>query len=301
MKFKHIVVPTDFSPTANNAVKQALVLAARYDAKVTVTHARVLYEDDPAALSGKLKELKKNEEEIESELKKRMEESCDKELSVKVNHEIIRGYSAPSAILNYLNTNTPDLVVIGTHGRSGVEHFLLGSVAEKVVRYAPCPVLTVNESSECGRAFPKIIVPVDFSELSIIALKAAAELAEAGSEEIHLFYAVDKDVHPALYSWGMKSVLDIVPDIIQKAEIKMDQAAAQVPGLSKVKLIKRVDAGVPYKEIARYVKEINADLVVIATHGLAGLDRMLLGSTTEKLIRAIKKPILTLKKYNKAL
>ncbi len=297
MNINHIIVPTDFSATANNAVKQAFILATMLQAQVTVIHARVMYEDDPSLIPEKLRSLKKDEEEYEKELRQRLKENVS-DVNIPVNYELIRGYSAPSAILNYLNTTSADLVVIGTHGRSGVEHFLIGSVTEKVVRYAPCPVLTVPTNFQGKDLFPKIVVPFDFSRHSIKALELASEFIQLGTKEIHLFYAVDKDVHPALYAWGMKSVLDIIPDIVDKAEEKMAKIMKGIPELSKAQIIKKVDTGVPHKEIARYVSKIDADLIVIATHGLVGLDRMLLGSTTERLLRAVKKPILTIKPNN---
>lgn len=95
---------------------------------------------------------------------------------------------------------------------------MIGSVAEKVVRYARCPVLTVRSAEFIKEKFKKILVPLDFSEPSMEALKTAAEWAEMDGSELHLLYAVDQEVHPALYAWGMKSVLDMIPDIKEKVE-----------------------------------------------------------------------------------
>jgi nucleotide-binding universal stress UspA family protein len=297
MNYRNLVVTTDFSSTANHAVKQAIILASRFKAKLTILHARVEHEDDPTTITAKLKSINLGDEQLKERIRKNLPENYER-YSVEIDYLVIKGYSAHSAILKYLNSNKTDLIIIGTHGRSGVERFLIGSVAEKVVRHAPCPVLTVSEKSGIKDNFPVIVVPFNFGKHSKLALHAAAELAVYMGKELHLIYVVDQEVHPALYSWGMKSVLDIIPDIVQKAEKEMDKAAAEIPEADKIHIVKKVDAGEPYKEIAHYVKEVNADLVVIATHGLVGLDRLLLGSTTERIIRSVKSPILSLKLKN---
>jgi len=246
-------------------------------------------------LEEKIDELKSSEEKVEQDLLEHMKKRTNDVQLPEIKHKIIRGYSAPSAILGYLNSNNFDLVVIGTHGRSGLEHFLIGSAAEKVVRYAKCPVITVHRQMEAKESFQKILVPFDFSEHSKYALQNALEIAESNQTEIILFYVVDKDVHPALYAWGMKSIFDIIPDIVEKAEKKMDEILLELPNPQNAKTQKKIVEGVPHKEISEYVNESDIDLIVIATHGLVGLDRFLLGSTTEKVIRCVNIPILSLK------
>jgi len=188
-----------------------------------------------------------------------------------------------------------DLVIIGTHGRSGLEHFLIGSVAEKVVRYAPCAVLTVPGSAECKVFFRRLIVPFDFSEYAQLALEKALELADFEGLELHLIYVVEEDVHPAWYAWGAQSIFDVLPQIKEKAQEKMDETLAKLQVSDKVRIVKQVVAGKAHKEIAAYARQTVADGVVMATHGRVGLDRFLLGSTTERVIRSVKLPILTLK------
>ncbi|APF19227.1 UspA domain-containing protein [Caldithrix abyssi DSM 13497] len=298
MDIKRILVPTDFSETARAALDQALFLAARYDAELTVLHARLLFEDDPAELEHKLKDLKAEEKEVEHALLDKLRKKTADHSHLNIKHEIIRGYSAPSAILGYINNKEFDLVVIGTHGRSGLEHFLIGSVAEKVVRYARCPVLTVRSAEYIKEKFEKILVPLDFSEPAMHALKTAANWVEEEGGELHLLYAVEQEVHPALYAWGMKSVFDMIPDIKEKVEKRMEEAIAQIPKLKKVAVKKVIREGKPHKVIAKYVEEEKPHLIVIGTHGMVGLDRFLLGSTTERVIRAVKIPVLTVKNKN---
>ncbi len=297
MEIKRILVPTDFSETARAAVDQALFLTAKYDAQLTVLHARLMFEDDPQQVEKGLDALKKEESDVERSIMDRLTEGTAKHAQLNIKHEIIRGYSAPSAILGYINNNDFDLVVIGTHGRSGLEHFLIGSVAEKVVRYARCPVLTVRSSKYIKENFHKIVVPFDFSEPANLALKTAIEFAEKEAE-LHLIYAVEQEVHPALYAWGMKSVFEIIPDIITKVEERMDEVIGQLTIPAGMKIKKAVVEGKPHKQIAEFVEKVDPDIVVIGTHGLVGLDRFLLGSTTERVIRSVQHPVLTVKNRN---
>jgi len=298
MQIKKILVPTDFSETAKAALDQALFLTAKFDAELTVLHARLLFEDDPVEMEEKLKKVESEEHEVEALLLEKMRKKTEKHTHLKIKHEIIRGYSAPSAILGYINKNDFDLVVLGTHGRTGLEYFLIGSVAEKVVRYARCPVLTVRSAEFIKEKFKKILVPLDFSEPSMEALKTAAEWAEMDGSELHLLYAVDQEVHPALYAWGMKSVLDMIPDIKEKVEKRMAESVSAFSELKNRKIVKVLREGKAHKEIAKYVEEENLDLIVIGTHGMVGLDRLLLGSTTERVIRSVKLPVLTVKHKN---
>ena len=190
------------------------------------------------------------------------------------------------------------MVVIGTHGRAGLEHVLIGSVAEKVVRYARCPVLTVRSKEYIRERFTKVLVPFDFNEPAVLALKTAAEFVDDPHAEIHLLYAVEQDVHPAFYAWGMKSVFEIIPDLEEKVKNRMDESVNNIPELKGKKIVKVVHEGKPHKEISAYAEEIQPDALIIGTHGLVGLERFLLGSTTERVIRSVKFPVLTVKLKN---
>lgn len=298
MEIRKILVPTDFSEAAHAAVEQALILAVKYDAELIVLHARLLFEDDPAVLPGKLSSLKKEEKNLESALMERIQQCTGKSKHLKIKHEIIRGYSAPSAILGYINNHEFDMVVIGTHGRAGLEHILIGSVAEKVVRYARCPVLTVQSKEFVRESFKKILIPFDFNEPAILALKTAAEFIDDPHGEIHLLYAVEQDVHPAFYAWGMKSIFEVIPDLVQKVEARMDESVKNITELKGKKIVKVVHEGKSHQEISSYADEIQPDALVIGTHGLVGLERFLLGSTTERVIRSVKFPVLTVKLKN---
>ena len=293
MQIKRILFPTDFSKTAYLALQQALVLATRYQAELVVLHARLIHEDDPSQLPEKLAHLKMAEHEIEGEILKYIEECTSQADQVQIKHEVIRGYSAHSAILSYLNDNDFDLIVMGSHGRSNLEQLLLGSVAEKVVRYASCPVLTVSRDAEIKNEFKRVLVPFDFKEHSVLALATALQISHKQAQ-IDLLYVFEKDVHPAHYAWNFASALDLMPEVSDKAKTKMDEILSGL-NTGRHKINKFILEGVAHKKITEFANKNDVDLVILASQGLVGLDRFLLGSTTEHIIRTVSQPILTLK------
>ena len=297
MHIKRILVATDFSETAKKTVEQALVLASRYQAELVVLHARILFDDDPGRLSDQIQELKQEEREAEEAILQCARENTAMHEHLNIHHEITRGYSAPSAVLRYLNENEFDLALIGTHGKSGLEQLLLGSVAEKVVRYAPCPILTFSKYATVKEKFSRIFVPFDFSKHAQKALQTALTLCDIPGE-VQMIYVIDERVSTLHSSWGVKTMKEMVPDIFNKAEQEMDNIAAALQNPQKIKITKKILEGQTHKELARYINHTNCDLVVASTHGLVGLDRFLLGSTTERLIRSVHKPILTIKQKN---
>lgn len=147
VRITRILVPTDFSDTSDAALRYARTLADTFGASLHLIHAF----DDPYAAGALAPEVYGTiPEELresalraaETNLRERLPEVDQERL--RGSREIVMGAPAP-AIVKYATGNDVDLIVMGTHGRGGVAHLLLGSVAEKVVRTAPCPVLTVRE------------------------------------------------------------------------------------------------------------------------------------------------------------
>jgi len=288
MKINKILVPTDFSEPANKAVDQAILFAIANDAEVVVVHARVMYEENPE----KLPELEEREKVRENELLEKLKQDVARHTNIKIRHEIIRGFSVHSALLAYINNNIFDLILIGTHGRSGIKHFLLGSVAEKVVRYAPYPVITVPPESSIGDTYNKIVVPYDFSAHAWLALENSLYFAKNKLCEIDVLYVIE-DKNES--SWKRKSILEEIPDIREKAKQKLYETINKLSDYQKYSFKVSVKTGTPHKKITKYVKEVEADLVIMATHGQVGIDRFILGSTTERVIRSVNAQILSMK------
>lgn len=294
MQFRKILVPVDFSEFSDKAVEYALELALKFAADITLLHAIVLFQDDVDE-EQRLQEyeslIERREKKIKNQMIKNSQTVSDR--GVAVDSVILRGISAADVILDYLDDHPCDLVVMGTHGRTGLKHLLQGSVAEKVVRLAPVPVLTVHRSVKKFR-INRLLVPIDFSAYCKEATDFAVFFAQNFGSEIHFLHVIEQEIHPSFYASGVDSIFEIDPGLKERVIKNMKEFLDdQLPGDLRKKFI--VLEGKAHKEIVQYAKEKHMNLIVIATHGLTGLDYILLGSTTEKVVRWATCPVLTVK------
>jgi nucleotide-binding universal stress UspA family protein len=295
INIKNVLVPTDFSDCAQSAYELALHIAKQFNAKLTVLHARVMFSDDPSTIPADYKDIKQSQEKIDRFLLDRLQKDTAKAVEgIFIEQKVTRGYSAAPAILEFIHESKIDLVVMGTHGHTGLSHFLLGSVAEQVVRYSPCPVVTLRREAGVIAQPHRILVPFDFSELSKKAFHYAVNFARKFDSKIDLVYVVEEDVHPALYAWGLKSIKDLIPDIKSRVE-KSFKSTIETEKATQLNVAYYVLAGKPHRELISLAQEQGHDLIIIATHAHSGIDKFLLGSVTEKIIRAAHCAVLTLK------
>ncbi|NHZ73783.1 MAG: universal stress protein [Nitrospirae bacterium] len=305
MRIRRILFPTDFSNTAKQALTHALFLAEQFEAELHMLHAVILHESDPRDPDRHFPEP--------SDILNRLVEIADSEMAeIMRQHESrtftireakVRGYSAGEVILEYAKEHDIDLVVMGTHGRRGPARLFLGSVAEEVVRHASCPVLTLREaeSPRTIEAMEKILVPVDFSPYSEEALSYAKELATLYGAGLQLLHTIEEPAYPYFYNPGVTfSPIEHLEALRVKAEEAMDKLLAETKG-PEVPAERFVATGRPSSEIAGFAEEHGSDMVVIATHGLTGLERLLVGSTAEHVVRLAPCPVFTVKSFGKSL
>jgi nucleotide-binding universal stress UspA family protein len=139
MRFHTILHPTDFSPCSANAFRYACALARDCDAKLICLHVV-----EPAvAIVGEGALVPDDLEELRSEARKQLDELRPSDPKVRLER-LLREGPAPKVVLDAVDEFGADLIVMGTHGRTGLKRLLMGSVAEIVLRKAPCPVLTVK-------------------------------------------------------------------------------------------------------------------------------------------------------------
>lgn len=146
---QHILVPTDFSDGASLAVRAAKGLAKQFNARLTLVHVHDPEALRPPATIGYSPSKQQSlEDEVRAHLEQSLEDLARAELADLPDHQtqIVEDASAARAICDTAEALSADLIVLSTHGRTGLQHLLIGSVAEKVVRHAPCPVLTVRAS-----------------------------------------------------------------------------------------------------------------------------------------------------------
>lgn len=281
--FDRILVPTDGSAAATAAVRSALVLADRFDADIHAIHVVEggdLPADDAPTPHDELRAHGQETLETVDELAA--------EVGLSPTTSLIE--SAPSvheAILDTAADEHADLIVMGTHGRTGLDRLVLGSVTERTLRVSTLPVLTVHEDTGLDRDIETVLVPTDGSEVATVAAERGIEFAAATNAALHVIHVIDPGAIPAGDDGAVLSGLEAGGQ--EAVDAIVEQASAA--GLPSVQA--SVLTGSPARMIFDYADERDIDLIVMGTHGRTGLDRYLLGSVTEKLVRIAETPVLT--------
>lgn len=181
----------------------------------------------------------------------------------------------------------PDLIVMGTHGRRGVERWFLGSTTEKLLRHTPVPLITISaagEKSFTPPQFKRILVATDFSDGTPTALAHAFSVAQENESRVTLLHVVHRAEATDLSDRYRESLICGVRKQLD------DMVPAEARHWSEVAT--RVETGVPYRMILRIIEEERPDLLVMNIHGKGALDRALLGSTAERVVRAASCPVM---------
>ncbi|MEM1201605.1 MAG: universal stress protein [Acidobacteriota bacterium] len=297
MKIRRVLMPTDFSECANAALGHALFLADRFGAELDILHVVVLHHDDPYHPTAHFPDAddiyRKLSELAASGLDELLGEGDRERLNIREVQK--RALAAAPEVVRYAEKQEVDLIVMGSHGRRGWRRFLLGSVAEEVVRTAPCAVLTLRESQAEVHPPSRILAPFDFSEASRQALVAAKDLAVRFGASLEVLHVIEPPLDPDLYV-GLHDRYESfdVEHLAGRTRKALEQEVAKSDGPDPDGMSLRVEGGRAGTEILRRAEESEADLLVISDKGRSGFERFMLGSVAEKVIRSARCPVLTL-------
>jgi len=298
-----ILLARDFSDISDQALRYAVDLAQRFGATLHLLYAEVLHKDPFGA------ETAGSGEALDAQIRERLAQDADKTPladrypGLDMVIDVRRDVAAAPAILQYAHDEDVDLIAMGTHGRRGVRRLLLGSVAEEVVRRADRPVLTVRRDGDDGQlpAIERILVPIDFSDYAEDALRQATELARLYDAQLDLLHVIEENLHPAFYVGGVQSIYDVQPDIEEKVRERLQETWQDVEVGTEIAAEMHVSDGQAAREIMRFAKNRQIDLVVMSTHGRTGLEHFLMGSVAEKVVRHAAVPVVTVKAFGKSL
>ena len=290
---KRILFPTDFSEASLQAFPHAVELSYRAAADLTVLFVHLPFTDDPyneAVCADIASHVKGFVDGRFAELQEKLQDFIDIKL------EEVRNISAAAGILDYLEEARSDIVVLGTHGHSRIAQFLLGSVTEKVVRYSPAPVLTVGPSREGYRDSPryqKILVPYDFSEYARAAVEKGLHMARLYRAKMWIIYVIEQETFPGHIKSWKKHVKTEIPGLLEEIKDSLDRELG-LSGITDVEIQVQVGHGdgKAHRSICSFVEKNAIDLVVMGTYGLSGVEKVLLGSTTERVIRMASCPVM---------
>jgi nucleotide-binding universal stress UspA family protein len=212
------------------------------------------------------------------------------EESGRLHRTVVRGEPSDT-ILEYADDHDADLIAMGTHGRTGINRYIAGSVAERVVRLADAPVLTVRatEQSRPTGDYRDVLVPTDGSELAAAAVDHGIAIAAATDARVHVVNVVD--VGSVGLAPGALSRSEVHEQLVAQGEEATENVAARARD-ADVDVVTEVREGTPAAALCEYADDHGVDLIAMGTAGRTGLDRYLLGSTTEQVIRRARVPVL---------
>lgn len=295
--FKKILIPVDFSEHSQYAAQQALSFAGVCRAEACFLHVGETAKQSAARLCQFVKDLQ-----------------YDTALPIK---RFVAQGTPDNVILSTAQKLDADAILMGHRGLSGLKHMMNGSVAEKVLREAACPVMVIKKQKakkfgayvlpqlrNIAGAFQadKILVPVDFSPASKQAFHYAVHLASCYNSTIYTLTVFDKKYkelgedrkkHTAVIVHGRKIQLwKAFPDLLKST-----------PGYSHEQTrVKRILLdGDPFSKIESLVTKKEIDIVIMGTNGRTGLEHFLIGSVAEKAIRSIQCPVMTIRGRREAL
>jgi nucleotide-binding universal stress UspA family protein len=287
--FKNILIATDFSEVSQHALLHALAMAKRYDAHLTVVHVAQPESQAPIPM-----------EPVPVELdwqKQRAAESLARLEGFEALHmyrhdTVLRQGNPWPEIFALVEERNIDLIVLGTHGRGVLATVFLGSVAEQVLRHAPCPVLTIGPEVRTSlldhEQLSHVLFATDFSEGSLHALSYALSMAEEGDAEITLLHVLEQlEPMPLEYSKELladyrKRLWALVPD---------DASLWCKPHVA-------VESGLAADSIARKANEGQVDLIIMGVHPAGAIANHLPWTVIHSVVRHARCPVLTVKGAN---
>lgn len=273
---KKIIVPVDFSEHSNYALQSAAILAKKYNAEILALHMLEISETI----------LTKGESDIEAETlfflrlaEKRFKDFLNQDYlnGIKIT-PIVKHFKVFSEVNDVAKEQNADLVVMGSHGSSGLKEIFIGSNTEKVVRHAETPVLVVK-NKPTTLSFDNVVFATDFSEKSVTPYLNACKLFDKLGSKLNLIY-----INTPGDGFSSTSEMEqTVVNFLQKADGNLDK-------LSEVKYVSDYTVE---KGVLNYANVSGADAIAVATHGRTGLTHFLSGSISEDIANHAALPVIT--------
>jgi len=299
VEFKNILCPIDLSETSSRTLAYAVALARWYEARLTVLH--VVPSFDPMQVrTGAIGDhislvTPMTREEVLTELRRTVEAAGAGSLDVAFATE---AGGAAGTIVDQAVRTAADLVVMGTHGRSGFERLLLGSVTEKVLRKSPCPILTVPPHARAAMPddvlFTRILCPMDFSPPALQAFGFALDLARQANGTVTALHVIEwlTEEEP---SAPTNVDVSAYRELLETDAHRRLQALLKDEPRTWCETEARVVFGRAHREVLALAEAGHTDLIVMGTQGRGAVGLALFGSTTQHVVRSAACPVLTVR------
>jgi len=288
-----VLVPLDGSKLAEAPLSHLSSLRALGEVELTLLS---VVEENPDAADLRSNEAIDREQNLLRSYINDVANDISSHLDLPAEARIAYGKPA-ECILDIAKEMQPDLIVISTHGRSGPARWRLGSVADKVIRGAPCNLMVMGKEAsqtatwfaEIVEPFQTVLVPLDGSDLAEQAIPVAQLFADRYNSVLHFVRVVTIPVYGDISDVGVPSLIDVMQDNATKY---LDVIASR-DGMPE-KTVQKVVVGSPASALLDYIEDNHIGLVVMTTHGRSGISRTALGSVTDRLLSS-NAPVLVVK------
>lgn len=264
---KQILCAVDLGPASRLVLGWARLFAQAFGARVDVLHSDWIEPPryfTPAQIQVITAESEKRKTKLLEELAGMARQMFGPQAELVVN--VVEGHPVP-VLREHVKAHRPDLVVLGSHGRSGVARLMMGSVAENIVRESPCPTLVARGGEMAPPAISRILCPVSFAESARQCLETSAALAAAFHAPLDVLHAAEEpgmrpeEVHDRLCQW-------VSGEARRRCEV--------------TEVVRHGNAA---EQIILYARERPVDLIVLAAQHRPLLELTTLGTTTERVMR----------------
>jgi nucleotide-binding universal stress UspA family protein len=294
LNIKLILCPIDFSEFSVSAYQHALSVAEHYQAKFVAQHIVELWRHPAADFVASAGLYEEYSEALRESGKKQLQEFVENHTHDEIQPELVVQVGvAADSILSFAQLQKADVIVMGTHGRRGFDRLMLGSVTDRVMRKAPCPVLAaskpLHDSVAAGkerrhvRHLSRILFCADFSENSDRALKYAISATAEYDAELTLLHVLEEVPGPAETEEAMTLAAERLHKLIPPEERKT----------LKIKTAVRI--GKPYEQIVQFAGDAQIDMVTMGVRGRGALDVAVFGSTTYRVMQLGSCPVLAVR------
>jgi nucleotide-binding universal stress UspA family protein len=290
LEVKLILCPIDFSEFSVRAYHHALSLAEHYRAKLVALHIVELFRFPSVGFAASAELYDEFCQAVRESGKEQLQEFVKNHTHDEIQPELVVHQGiAPDSILSFAQAQKKDVIVMGTHGRRGYDRLMLGSVTDRVMRRAPCPVLAVckpHDSMAAGKErghvhhLSRILFCTDFSENSERALNYAISATAEYDAELTLLHVLEEVPSPAKTEEAIAAATEQLDKLIP------------LEGRKTLKIKTAVRIGKPYRQIIQLALETQIDMVVMGVRGRGALDLAVFGSTTYRVMQLGPCPVL---------
>lgn len=296
VELKRVLCPVDLSELSNRPLAYAAAIAAWYGGQLTALHVVPTFEPMEVHAGALFDPVRfvypPSRDDVLDQLREVLTRA-----GVSPDDVVLAAGNGDTAATIVDRARAADVLVMGTHGRSGFDRLLLGSITEKVLAKATCPVLTIPPHAPArpaGVAFRTVLCPVDFSAASLQALGFAADLAQRAGAEVILLHAVEWLPEEEPRAHAHFAIPEYRQYLIEDAKERLAPLVSEVPPVDRG-IYSLVAAGRAHREILRVAAERDADLIVMGARGRGGPPITQLGSTTHQVVRAAPCAVLTVR------